>query len=91
MEVIGAGDVADEMDGDTPRHEDGQDRTGEPLAHVDIYTVNAGRNGEGSIEAPVFSRDQLPVDTPIEGPCNHHRGEQHYCDRTGLVRAFDRA
>jgi 5-oxoprolinase (ATP-hydrolysing) len=68
VEVIGAGDVADELAGDTPRHEDGQDRTGEPLAQVNIYTVNAGRNGEGLIEAPVFSRDRLPVDTPIEGP-----------------------
>jgi 5-oxoprolinase (ATP-hydrolysing) len=68
VEMIGAGDVADELAGDTPLHEGGQDRTGEPLAHVDIYTVNAGRNGEGSIKAQVFSRDQLPVDTPIEGP-----------------------
>ena len=68
MEVIGAGEVADELAGDAQRHERGHDRTGEPLASADIYTVNAGQNGEESFEAPVFSRDQLPVDKPLDGP-----------------------
>jgi 5-oxoprolinase (ATP-hydrolysing) len=68
VEVIGAGDVGDDLVGDAQWHEGGHDRTGEPLAHVDIYTVNAVQNGEESFEAPVFSRDQLPVGNPLEGP-----------------------
>jgi len=68
VEVIGAGDVADDLAGDKQWLEGGYDRTGEPLAHADIYTVNAGQNGEESFEAPVFSRDQLPVGNLIEGP-----------------------
>jgi 5-oxoprolinase (ATP-hydrolysing) len=68
VEVIGAGDVADDLAGNTQCLEGGHDRTGEPLAHADIYTVNAGHNGEESFEAPVFSRDQLAVGNLIEGP-----------------------
>ena len=68
VEVIGAGEVADELAGDAPGRERGHDRTGEPLASADIYTVNAGQNGEESFAAPVFSRDQLPVDKPLDGP-----------------------
>jgi 5-oxoprolinase (ATP-hydrolysing) len=68
VEVIGAGEVADDLSGDIPWHEGGHDQAGEPLAQANIYTVNAGRNGEESFEAPVFSRDQLPLGNPIEGP-----------------------
>ena len=68
VEVIGAGDVGNDLVGDAQWHEGGHDRTGEPLAYVDIYTVNAVQNGEESFEAPVFSRDQLPVGNPLEGP-----------------------
>jgi len=67
-EVIGAGDVVSDMTGDMQWQEGGQDRTGEPLAHGDIYTVNAAQNGEESLKAPIFSRDQLLVGHPIEGP-----------------------
>ncbi|MFQ5756712.1 MAG: hydantoinase B/oxoprolinase family protein [Acidiferrobacterales bacterium] len=68
VEVIGAGDVGDDLVGGVQWHEGGHDRTGEPLAHVGIYTVNAAQNGEESFEARVFSRDQLPVGNPLEGP-----------------------
>jgi len=68
VEVIGAGDVVGDMAGDMQWQGDGQDRTGEPLAHGDIYTVNAAQNGEESLKAPIFSRDQLLVGHPIEGP-----------------------
>ena len=73
VEVIGAGDVdaGDVFDdpGDQTQEPDcGHDQTGEPLAHVNMYTVNAGQNGEASFEAPVFSRDRLAVGNALEGP-----------------------
>ncbi|MEE8496007.1 MAG: hydantoinase B/oxoprolinase family protein [Xanthomonadales bacterium] len=68
VEVIGAGEISDELTGDTQWQEGGHDRTGEALAHTDIYTVNAGQNGEESFTAPVFSRDRLPLGNLIEGP-----------------------
>jgi len=68
VEVIGAGEAGDELTGTALWHEGCPDRSGKPLAHADIYTVNAGQNGEESFRAPVYSRDQLLVDNAIEGP-----------------------
>ncbi|MEE8338652.1 MAG: hydantoinase B/oxoprolinase family protein [Xanthomonadales bacterium] len=68
VELIGAEEAGDELAGATQGHGGRHDRTGEPLAHTDVYTVNAVQNGEESFHAPVFSRDQLPVDNPIAGP-----------------------
>jgi 5-oxoprolinase (ATP-hydrolysing) len=68
VEVIGAGDVTDDQASDSRKREHERDRTGDLLMHTDIYTVNADQNGEGSFEAPVYSRDQLPTGVPIDGP-----------------------
>ena len=73
VEVIGAGDVDagdvfDDPGDETQEPDCGHDQTGEPLAHVNMYTVNAGQNGEASFEAPVFSRDRLAVGNALEGP-----------------------
>ena len=73
VEVIGAGDVDagdvfDDPGDETQEPDCGHDQTSEPLAHVNMYTVNAGQNGEASFEAPVFSRDRLAVGNALEGP-----------------------
>ena len=73
VEVIGAGDVdaggvLDDPGGDTQEPDCGRDQMGEPLAQVNMYTVNAGQNGEASFKASVFSREQLAVGNGLEGP-----------------------
>jgi len=39
-----------------------------PIDHTEIYTVNAARNGELTIRAPVYARDHLGEGTVIPGP-----------------------
>ena len=68
VEVIGAGDVSDDGAGNYRKHEHQRNQTGDPLAQTDIYTVNADQNGEGLFDSPVYSRDQLPIDVPLDGP-----------------------
>ena len=68
VEVIGAAEATDDPAGDMQWQQSDPTRPCKPLGHSDIYTVNAGQNGEESFTAAVFSRQQLTVDHPIEGP-----------------------
>jgi 5-oxoprolinase (ATP-hydrolysing) len=73
VEVIGAGDVDagevfDDPDGDMQEPDCDHNQTGEPLTHVDIYTVNASQNGETSFVTPVYSRDRLAMGNALDGP-----------------------
>jgi 5-oxoprolinase (ATP-hydrolysing) len=68
VEIIGAGDVTDEQARNSGMHEHERNQTCDPLAQADIYTVNADQSGAGSFESSVYSRDQLPIGVPIDGP-----------------------
>ena len=39
-----------------------------PIDNISIFTTNAGHNGEGTFDAPVFIRDQLPPGARVQGP-----------------------
>ncbi len=70
VEVIGSGDVSDDLVSDSQwqDHHARNERTGEPLAQVSMYTINAAHDGEESVDTPVFLRDRLPVGNLLEGP-----------------------
>ena len=68
VEVIGAGDVSEDLVAAPSENGAGQERTCEPGAEVEMFTSNAAHNGERAFRTPVLYRSQLTAGSPIAGP-----------------------
>ncbi|MDX1488161.1 MAG: hydantoinase/oxoprolinase family protein, partial [Acidiferrobacterales bacterium] len=68
VEVIGAGDVSDDLTAALGENSAGHERAREPVAEVEMYTSNAAHNGEQAFTTPVLYRGQLTTDVPLTGP-----------------------
>jgi 5-oxoprolinase (ATP-hydrolysing) len=68
VEIIGAGDVSDDLAATLGEDSGRRDRTREPVAEVEMYTSNAARNGERAFKTPILYRGQLTADAPLAGP-----------------------
>ncbi len=68
VEIIGAGDVSDDLTATLGENGAGHERAGEPVAEVEMYTSNAAHNGEQAFRTPVLYRSQLTAASPIAGP-----------------------